>query len=99
MSSITPHVSALNNFVYLNEILKPTRIFTSPYRKGRLWGPPSLLSNGYWGFFPRGWEAKWQGRESDHSLQINDDVKEIWIYKSTPPYFFMAKYLISYALG
>jgi hypothetical protein len=23
------------------------RSFTSPYRPGRLWGPPSLLSNGY----------------------------------------------------
>jgi hypothetical protein len=24
-----------------------SRIFTSPYRPYRLWGPPSLLSNGY----------------------------------------------------
>jgi hypothetical protein len=26
-----------------------SRIFLSPYRPVRLWGPPSLLSNGYWG--------------------------------------------------
>jgi hypothetical protein len=24
-----------------------SRIFTSPYRPDRLWGPPNLLSNGY----------------------------------------------------
>jgi hypothetical protein len=28
-------------------------IFTSPCRSERLWGPPSLLSNGYWRLFPR----------------------------------------------
>jgi len=26
---------------------------TSPQRPDRLWGPPSFLSNGYWGLFPR----------------------------------------------
>jgi hypothetical protein len=30
------------------------RIFSSPRRPDRLWGPPSLLSNGYWGRFPQG---------------------------------------------
>jgi hypothetical protein len=31
-----------------------SRIFTSPRRPDRFWGPPSLLSNGYRGRFPRG---------------------------------------------
>jgi hypothetical protein len=31
-----------------------SRIFPSPRRPYRLWGPPILLSNGYRGFIPRG---------------------------------------------
>jgi hypothetical protein len=38
-----------------------------------LWGPPSLLPNGYWGLFPRG--VKQQGREADHSPPSSAKVK------------------------
>jgi hypothetical protein len=39
--------------------------FSSTRIPDRLWGPPSLLSNGYRGFFSL--EVKWPGREADHS--------------------------------
>jgi hypothetical protein len=29
-----------------------SRIFSSPRLSDRLWGPPNLLSNGYWELFP-----------------------------------------------
>jgi hypothetical protein len=31
-----------------------SRIFSSPHHPDRLWGPPSLLCNGYQRLFPRG---------------------------------------------
>jgi hypothetical protein len=30
------------------------RFFSTPQRPDRLWSPPSLLSNGYWWWFPPG---------------------------------------------
>jgi hypothetical protein len=45
-----------------------SRIFTSPRRPYRLWGPPSLLSSGYWGSF--------LGCEADYSHPTNAEVEE-----------------------
>jgi hypothetical protein len=35
-----------------------SRIFSSPHRPDRFWGPPSLLSNGYRELFPRGYSGR-----------------------------------------
>jgi hypothetical protein len=64
-----------------------SRIFSSPRRPDRLWGLPSLLSNGYRGLFAR---VKQQGREADHLPPASAEAKKMWIYTSTPPYAFMA---------
>jgi hypothetical protein len=57
------------------EVLVPvgSRSFSSPRRPDRLWGPPSLVYNGYLGLFP---QVKRQGREAAHSLPTSAEVKK-----------------------
>jgi hypothetical protein len=69
-----------------------SRIFSSPRRLDRLWGPPNLLSNGYGGSFPG---VKQPVSETDHSPPTSAEIKKMWIYTTTSPYAFMAQYLIS----
>jgi hypothetical protein len=64
------------------------RFFFSLQRPDRLWGPPSLLSNGYQGLLLRG--AKRQGREADHSPPSSAEVKNGGAMPPLPPYVFMA---------
>jgi hypothetical protein len=49
----------------------------------RLWGPPSLLANGYLGTSS---PAKRPGREGAHSLSARAEVKKTWIYTFAPPW-------------
>jgi hypothetical protein len=48
---------------------------------------PTSYTLGSGGCFPG---VKRPGREADHSSPTSAEVKEMWIYTSTPPYAFMA---------
>jgi hypothetical protein len=63
-------------------------IFSSPPCPDRLWGPPSLLTNGYQGAFSL--EVKRPGSEADHPPSSSAEVKNAWSYTSTLIYAFMA---------
>jgi len=52
----------------------------------RHWGPLSLLFSRYWRLFPG---IKWQARDVDHSSPFGVEVKNWWIYTSSPPYALM----------
>jgi hypothetical protein len=49
---------------------------SSPPRPDRLWGPPSLLSNGYQVFFP--WGLSGREREADNSPPSSAEFKKAW---------------------
>jgi hypothetical protein len=57
-------------------------IFSSPKRTDRLWGPPSIIFNGFRASLPG---VKWFGRGVNHSLLSSAEVKNEWSYTSTPP--------------
>jgi hypothetical protein len=59
-----------------------------------LWGPPSLLSSGYWGLFlPLG--VKGPGHEADHSyLVLRSRMHEV--IPPLPQYVFMAWCLVKH---
>jgi hypothetical protein len=69
---------------YRGSILDRGRgFFFWPLRPDRLWGPPSLLSNGYRGPFPGG-KAR-PGRDADRSPPSSAEVNTSRSYTSSPP--------------
>jgi len=57
-------------------------LYYSPPHPDRLWGPPTLLSNGYpW---PSPQEIKQQGREDDNLPLAGVEIKNAWSCISTP---------------
>jgi hypothetical protein len=51
-------------------------MFSSLTRSYRLWGPPSLISNGYQGLFPLGITRA--GRGADHSPPPRAEGENAW---------------------
>jgi hypothetical protein len=68
-------------------------MFSSPGRPDRLWGPPIPPMQWVPGTLPPG--VMRQDREAEHSPPACAEVKIMWICTSTPPYAFIAYYLIS----
>jgi hypothetical protein len=64
----------LNNLGVRVRIPVGSRIFSSPSRPGRLWGPPNLLSNGYQGSFVGGDRPE---HEADKSPPASAEVKKM----------------------
>jgi len=58
------------------------RFFSSPEYPDQLWGPFSLLFNGYLGSLP---EVKRPECEINHSSPSSAEVKNKWCYTSTSP--------------
>jgi hypothetical protein len=52
------------------------------FARTRLWGPPSLLFNGYWGLVSR--MVQRQRREADHSPLSSAEFKKMELYLHSP---------------
>jgi len=68
--------------------------FYSPPHLDKLWGPLSLLSNGYKAALSPG--VQQLGHEADHSPPSNTKVKNAWSYTSTPTYMSMVWCLVKH---
>jgi hypothetical protein len=69
------------------------RFFSSPRRPDRHCGPPSLLSDGYWGAFPG---VKCPEPEADHSPPSGANAMNAWSCTSSFLYAFIAWCLLEH---
>jgi hypothetical protein len=62
--------------------------FSSSLWPGQFWGPPSLLSNGYGGSFPRG--KALPGQNADHSppsiAGVKNELELYVLFPFAPPW-------------
>jgi hypothetical protein len=94
--SLTPRLNSYS-FVFLVVLCPPWQILCSSPGRGKIvlstssrpvLGPTQLPIQWIPGAFSRG--VKRPGREADYSPPTSAEVKNTWIYTSTPPYVFMA---------
>jgi hypothetical protein len=64
-----------------------SRIFSSPRRPDRLWGPQPPIQ---WVLGALSSGVKRLEHEADHSPSSSAEVRKMWISISTPPYAFMS---------
>jgi hypothetical protein len=57
-------------------------LFTTPQRADRMWDPPSLLSNGYWGLFTQG--SSGQGNQLTTHLHLVSSSRMMELYLCSP---------------
>jgi hypothetical protein len=72
--------------LFIRRLARWGQELSSSRRPDRLWGAPSLLSNGYQAL---SFGVKRQWREADDSLQTSAEVKKMRIYTFSPQYAFM----------
>jgi hypothetical protein len=59
-------------------------LFLQPLCPDRLWGPPSLLSKGYWGVLSPGVKEQ-LGRDANHSPRSSSEVMNEYELLNLPP--------------
>jgi hypothetical protein len=72
----------LDNQVVTVQVPIRSSIFSSPCHPDQLWGPPNLLSNGYWGLLPQ-WERS-QGVKLTTHLQCCQGQENVDLYIHSP---------------
>jgi hypothetical protein len=74
-------IFSINQTDRSSDAARGKRFLSSPKHPDRLWGPPSLLFNGYWAFYPK---VKRKGLEANLSPQSSAKVKDNWNCTSAP---------------